>query len=110
MFARGSKRRTLVAWAAVPLVIGVGIGMLIGGNLRPPADDDTRFGASPTPVEPARLDYTDMPCDPGSSVVVLHSLEGAMPASDVKVLLDYETLWVRYREGANLRCAARPRS
>ncbi|WP_329793285.1 hypothetical protein V1227_15615 [Lentzea sp. DG1S-22] len=99
MFARGSKRRALVAWAALPLVVGIGIGVLIGGDLTPPAP------VNPTPTapvnEPPQLEYTDMPCDPGSSVLVLHSLEGAMPAADVKVLLDYETLWVRYRENAN---------
>lgn len=99
MFARGSKRRTLVAWAAIPLAVGIGIGMLIGGNLRPSSPD--HFGATTPPSEPVRLDYTDMPCDPGSSVLVLHSLEGAMQASDVKVLLDYETMWVRHRESAN---------
>ncbi|MGI5501218.1 hypothetical protein [Lentzea sp. CA-135723] len=100
MFARGRKRRTLVLLAAVPLVVGIGIGVLIGGNLRPESTENT--GATPTsPAVPDQLEYTDMPCDPGSSVLVLHSLEGAMRESDVRVLLDYETLWVQYREGAN---------
>ncbi|MFD4674056.1 hypothetical protein ACFWNN_30355 [Lentzea sp. NPDC058450] len=85
---------------AVPLVVGIGIGVLIGGNLRPESSENT--GATPSsPVVPDQLEYTDMPCDPGSSVLVLHSLEGAMRESDVRVLLDYETLWVRYRENAN---------
>jgi hypothetical protein len=98
LFARVRNRRTLVAWVAVPLAIGLGIGVLIGGNLGPPA----RVGTSPTsPHRPVQLDYTDMPCDPGSSVLVLHSLEGAMRVEDVKVLLDYETMWVKHRESAN---------
>ncbi|MFD4638827.1 hypothetical protein ACFWN2_16045 [Lentzea sp. NPDC058436] len=89
-----------MAWAAIPLVIGIGIGVLIGGNLQPDAPENT--GATPTTsAEPVQLDYTDMPCDPGSSVLVLHSLEGAMRAEDVRTLLDYETMWVRHRENAN---------
>jgi len=100
MFARGGKRRTLVAWAAIPLVVGIGIGLLIGGNLQSKSPENT--GATPTaPVEPVQLEYTDMPCDPGSSVLVLHSLEGAMRAEDVKTLLDYETMWVQHRESVN---------
>ncbi|GGN02642.1 hypothetical protein GCM10011609_46960 [Lentzea pudingi] len=100
MFARGRKRRTLVLWAAVPLVVGIGIGVLIGGSLQSRSHQNT--GASPTtsPV-PDQLEYTDMPCDPGSSVLVLHSLEGAMPEADVRVLVDYETMWVEHRESAN---------
>ncbi|WP_156094358.1 hypothetical protein [Lentzea aerocolonigenes] len=98
LFARGRNRRTLVAWAAVPLVVGIGIGVLIGGNLRPPSPVDD---SPATPSEPVRLDYTDMPCDPGSSVLVLHSLEGAMRVEDVKTLVDYETMWVKHRENAN---------
>lgn len=88
-----------MAWAAIPLVVGIGIGMLIGGNLRPSTPANS--GITTRPNEPVRLDYTDMPCDPGSSVLVLHSLEGAMSADDVKVLLDYETMWVKHRESAN---------
>ena len=100
MFARGGKRRTLVALAAVPLVVGIGIGVLIGGNLQSKSPENT--GATPrTSAEPVQLDYTDMPCDPGSSVLVLHSLEGAMRAEDVRTLLDYETMWVQHRENAN---------
>jgi hypothetical protein len=87
-----------VAWAVIPLVVGIGIGVLIGGNLRPPAAVRTTPPAVPSE---SPLEYTDMPCDPGSSVLVLHSLEGAMQAKDVKVLLDYETMWVKYRESAN---------
>jgi hypothetical protein len=87
-------------WTAIPLVVGIGIGVLIGGHLGPSSPVST--GAFPTASnEPAQLEYTDMPCDPGSSVLVLHSLEGAMPAADVKVLLDYETMWVKHRESAN---------
>ncbi|MFD9700671.1 hypothetical protein [Lentzea sp. NPDC059081] len=100
LFARGHNRRTFVALAAIPLVIGIGIGVLIGGRLEPSSPVTT--GTSTTPRdEPVQLEYSDMPCDPGSSVLVLHSLEGAMRAEDVKVLLDYETLWVQYRENAN---------
>ncbi|WP_285645975.1 hypothetical protein [Lentzea sp. NBRC 102530] len=85
---------------AVPLVVGIGIGVLIGGNLQSQSTQDT--GATPTPpAVPDQLEYTDMPCDPGSSVLVLHSLEGAMRESDVRVLLDYETMWVQHRESAN---------
>ncbi|WP_089962196.1 hypothetical protein [Lentzea xinjiangensis] len=87
---------------ALPLVIGIGIGVLIGDGLRPPAAEDTRTGTAPTARnEPVQLEYTDMPCDPGSSVLVLHSLEGAMSAEDVDVLLRYETMWVKHRENAN---------
>lgn len=99
MFARGHNRRTVVALAAIPLAVGIGIGLLIGGNLEP---SPISTGASPTPRnEPVQLEYSDMPCDPGSSVLVLHSLEGAMRAEEVKVLLDYESLWVQYRENAD---------
>ncbi len=99
MFARGHKRRTL-ALAAIPLVVGIGIGMLIGGHLGPASTVDGE--SSPTPrSEPVQLEYSDMPCDPGSSVLVLHSLEGAMRAEEVKVLVDYETMWVQHREGTN---------
>ncbi|MGW6934407.1 hypothetical protein ACWGE0_30415 [Lentzea sp. NPDC054927] len=100
LFARGHNRRTLVLWAAIPLVVGIVIGVLIGGKFRPSSSVST--GTFPTsPNEPAQLEYTDMPCDPGSSVLVLHSLEGSMQTSDVKVLLDYETMWVKHRESAN---------
>ncbi|MFD5825018.1 hypothetical protein [Lentzea sp. NPDC060358] len=86
--------------AAVPLAVGIGIGLLIGGSLSPSTPAGT--SASPSPrTEPVQLEYSDMPCDPGSSVLVLHSLEGAMRAEEVKVLLDYESLWVQYRESAN---------
>jgi hypothetical protein len=100
MFARQRKRRILIVWAVIPLVVGIGIGMLIGGNLQSESPQNT--GASPiSPAVPDQLEYTDMPCDPGSSVLVLHSLEGAMPQSEVQVLLDYETMWVKHRESAN---------
>lgn len=99
LFARGHNRRTL-ALAAVPLVIGIGIGLLIGGQFdSSPTPLDTR--TAPAPRDEPVLEYSDMPCDPGSSVLVLHSLEGAMRAEEVKVLLDYESLWLRYRSGAN---------
>ncbi|WP_144065592.1 hypothetical protein [Lentzea albidocapillata] len=100
MFARGRKRRTLVVWVAVPLAVGIGIGMLIGGNLQSQSRQNAG-DATTSPAVPDQLEYTDMPCDPGSSVLVLHSLEGAMPDSEVRVLLDYETMWVRHRESAN---------
>ncbi|SDG09039.1 hypothetical protein SAMN05216553_105284 [Lentzea fradiae] len=99
LFARGHNRRT-VALAAVPLVIGIGIGLLIGGGFDSPTPRGTDTAATPR-NEPVQLEYSDMPCDPGSSVLVLHSLEGAMSAEEVKVLLDYEALWVRYRSAAN---------
>lgn len=99
MFARGRKRRTLVL-AVVPLVVGIGIGMLIGGNLQSKSPQNSGV-PTPSPAVPDQLEYTDMPCDPGSSVLVLHSLEGAMAQSEVRVLLDYETMWVRHRESAN---------
>lgn len=88
-----------MAWAALPLVVGIGIGVLIGGNLRPSSPAGS--GGVPLTSEPVQLEYTDMPCDPGSSVLVLHSLEGSMSVDDVKVLLDYETMWVKHRESTN---------
>ena len=88
-----------MVWVAIALVIGIGIGVLIGGGLRPSSPAGS--GSTAPSNEPVQLEYTDMPCDPGSSVLVLHSLEGAMQAKDVKVLLDYETMWVRHRESAN---------
>ena len=88
-----------MAWAAIPLVVGIGIGVLIGGGLR--QSSPVGSGITTPRNEPVQLEYTDMPCDPGSSVLVLHSLEGAMRTEDVKVLLDYETMWVRHRESAN---------
>jgi hypothetical protein len=100
MFARGRNRRTVLAWAVIPLVIGIGIGVLVGGDLQSQSHQNT--GVAPiSPAVPDQLEYTDMPCDPGSSVLVLHSLEGAMPQSEVRVLLDYETMWVKHRESAN---------
>ena len=94
------KRRTLAAWAALPLAMGIALGTIIGGPPEVPETPPVQAGAAtaPRPSEP-QLEHTPMPCNPGESVLVLHSLEDSDSPADIKLRMDFETLWVKQRMG-----------
>ncbi len=92
------QRRTLAACAVVVLAAGIGLGTLIDSPSHP-APTQTSPPPLPSP-SPVPLEYSDMPCDPGSSVLVLHSLDDSLAPADVKLLVDYETMWVKNRADA----------
>jgi hypothetical protein len=87
------KRRTLAAWAAIPLAAGIALGTMIGGPPSAPEKPPVQAIAAET----GGPELTPMPCTPGDSVLVLHSLKDDDSAADIKLRMDFETLWVRQR-------------
>ncbi|NUT46885.1 MAG: hypothetical protein HOV94_06115 [Saccharothrix sp.] len=96
------RRRTLAAWAAVPLVLGVALGTMIGGSSGDAGSPPVQAGAAlssspPTSESVAPVEYSEMPCEPGKSVLVLHSLEDSDGPAGIRTRLDYETMMIGQR-------------
>lgn len=91
------KRRRLATWGAILLAVGIWFGWFIGGPASAPEKPPVQAGAATsTTVPPAEVRYSPMPCDPGTSVLVLHSFNEPIAAADMQAYLDFETVWIRH--------------
>ncbi|MET9632946.1 hypothetical protein ABZX92_36365 [Lentzea sp. NPDC006480] len=95
------KRRTLAGWAVVPLALGVAFGVMITGRSSeaeaPPVQAGAATSSAPASEVATPVEYSAMPCEAGTSVLVLHSLEESNTAAHVRTLLDYETTMIEQR-------------
>lgn len=93
------KRRTIAVLSTVVLIAGMVIGAQFGGSSEkdgPPAQAAVASSSSSQATgEPYA--YSEMRCAPGTSVLVLHSIEKSTGPAEIKLLLDYETMWVAQR-------------
>jgi hypothetical protein len=108
------KRRTIVVGAISLLVLGITLGAQVGGPSDGTTTPSAQSNAAVSAPADVQLPYSRMPCEQGKSVLVLHSLEESAAAADVKLLLDYETMWLGQRlpgdklpDGAKVRLSTR---